>query len=665
MAKLPRTTQKIFAKNAAAGQVTTFGSIKDGTPVYSTSAGDIMNSNFEDGWSAAVEDDYAPYRQDRNGVDTAVTQQLAYLFQEGIPEYDSGTVYYKGSICKVTDGTGVKIYKSIYDNHSAAVTNTSRWHLILNVDSSNNIVSPSISSPTISGGSMSNGTFANPTFSGTVNVPLASASSSTDSTIAASIGWANNPNLSSNIVHKTGDETIAGDKTFTGYIKGQAISNTNHAMKLGANGSDYMDFYEYGGLWNFYKSRNSTNTLVGKIAELTSSTDDETLATTNWVNNRGFALDSAVVKTSGDQTISGSKTFTGTLQTTTNIVYKKTALTKGTNPESTTYWQFFLADKNGSGDANSLGKIQTSVDSNGLVQTSMVAYKNASGTSSERISIYYPTSGSAYTYAPTPATSDNSTKIATTAYVKAQGYALDNDVVKTSGDQTINGNKTYSNSLAVQGSGNAPFVHKRTSLNKGTPPSGNNVQSRWRMTETSGVGNANTFGGMEVSYNTNGAITSSLQAFKPELNSTTNAAISITYPVTGDPYTSAPTPASSDNSTKISTTAFVKSVLSTSGNGFATFDLETSSPNYKGYMELANGWIIQWGITAIANQNTSITLPTPFSNNHYAVCITSMGDAGVYQRLVSVSTARTTTNFTTYSSGGAISMNFSWIAIGK
>ena len=133
MAKLPRVTQKIFAGSAPQNQVTKFGTIKAGTPQYSSSAADIMNANFETGWSAAVEGDYAPYRQDRNAVDTAVTQQLGYLFQEGLPEWDASTVYYKNSMVKILDGTNSKIYVSIVDNNTAALNDTTKWVLFVTI----------------------------------------------------------------------------------------------------------------------------------------------------------------------------------------------------------------------------------------------------------------------------------------------------------------------------------------------------------------------------------------------------------------------------------------------------------------------------------------------------------------------------------------------------
>lgn len=139
MAKIARVTQKIFAGNSATNQVTTFGSIKAGTPVYSKSASDIMNSNFEGGWTSAVEDDYAPYRQDRNAIDLTFSQQIAYILQEGCPEYDSGTTYYKNGIVKSVDGTNTKFFVSIANSNTSALTDTTKWKLFMTVSNTGDV----------------------------------------------------------------------------------------------------------------------------------------------------------------------------------------------------------------------------------------------------------------------------------------------------------------------------------------------------------------------------------------------------------------------------------------------------------------------------------------------------------------------------------------------
>lgn len=115
MAKLTRKTQKIFADSAAASQITAFGSIKANSPnppVYSKDPDIIQSNEYMQGWSGATQDDYAPYRQDMNAIQNLVTRQLAYLYQAGIPEYDSATQYYANcSFCQIN---GV-IYLCIQD----------------------------------------------------------------------------------------------------------------------------------------------------------------------------------------------------------------------------------------------------------------------------------------------------------------------------------------------------------------------------------------------------------------------------------------------------------------------------------------------------------------------------------------------------------------------
>lgn len=72
-------------------------------------------------------------------------------------------------------------------------------------------------------------------------------------------------------VSKTGD-TMTGnlhlnyDLTVLGNLNGQKNS-TNHSIILGHNQKDYCDFYEYGGVFNFYKGNKTSNTLLGKITE--------------------------------------------------------------------------------------------------------------------------------------------------------------------------------------------------------------------------------------------------------------------------------------------------------------------------------------------------------------------------------------------------------------
>lgn len=62
---------------------------------------------------------------------------------------------------------------------------------------------------------------------------------------------------------------ITGDIGVNGYIRGEYNSAypTNHGILLGHGNQDYMNFYEWGGLFQFYKSQSGSDTLLGKITE--------------------------------------------------------------------------------------------------------------------------------------------------------------------------------------------------------------------------------------------------------------------------------------------------------------------------------------------------------------------------------------------------------------
>lgn len=117
MAKIERKTQKIFAGNADTDELAVFGSMISGTPVYNDDIEALQSEAYTEGWKAAVAANEAPFMEEMNAVQYGFSKQLAYLFQQGIPEWDAGTTYYLNSFCQV----GGVIYKSKLDeniNHS-------------------------------------------------------------------------------------------------------------------------------------------------------------------------------------------------------------------------------------------------------------------------------------------------------------------------------------------------------------------------------------------------------------------------------------------------------------------------------------------------------------------------------------------------------------------
>ncbi len=64
-------------------------------------------------------------------------------------------------------------------------------------------------------------------------------------------------------LNKSGD-TIEGDLTVLGSLNGEE-NTLKHSILLGNNGKNCCDFYEYGGLYNFYKGSPESRSLLGKI----------------------------------------------------------------------------------------------------------------------------------------------------------------------------------------------------------------------------------------------------------------------------------------------------------------------------------------------------------------------------------------------------------------
>ena len=125
---LTRQPQKVFASSANADQLAAFGSMKTGTPVYSSTLATLQSPAYLEGWSSAILDDKAPYLEEMNAVQYGLSYQIAYLLQEGIPAYDSATEYSNTSIVKVINNNELELYHSLQNgNIGNALSNTSYW----------------------------------------------------------------------------------------------------------------------------------------------------------------------------------------------------------------------------------------------------------------------------------------------------------------------------------------------------------------------------------------------------------------------------------------------------------------------------------------------------------------------------------------------------------
>lgn len=134
---LTRQTQKVFGSNADANQIAAFGTMKTGTPVYSTNLSTLQTQEYTEGWAEAILNDKAPFLEEMNAVQYGLSYQIAYLLQEGIPEYDANTEYSNTSIVKSITGTQLILYVSLQNgNIGHSLTDTDWWAQVTFVGSS-------------------------------------------------------------------------------------------------------------------------------------------------------------------------------------------------------------------------------------------------------------------------------------------------------------------------------------------------------------------------------------------------------------------------------------------------------------------------------------------------------------------------------------------------
>ena len=127
--RIPRVTGKIFASNAAEGDIGQFGSALTGTKVPTDDISIIQAlPAYEEGWrSAVVSDRNYPTIQEMNGLQKTFSQQINYILQNGMPEWDAGTTYFTDQFCRV----GSMFYVSLQDNNlgNNPTTTTGFWEI--------------------------------------------------------------------------------------------------------------------------------------------------------------------------------------------------------------------------------------------------------------------------------------------------------------------------------------------------------------------------------------------------------------------------------------------------------------------------------------------------------------------------------------------------------
>lgn len=112
---IPRKTAKIFAENADTADVTEFGSTLAGQTVTTSDISVIQNEEYETGWRDAVISNLNyPLMGDMNGIQKVFSQQIAYVLQHGVPEWNNGTTYYAYDIV----AKNAVLYVSLVDQNT-------------------------------------------------------------------------------------------------------------------------------------------------------------------------------------------------------------------------------------------------------------------------------------------------------------------------------------------------------------------------------------------------------------------------------------------------------------------------------------------------------------------------------------------------------------------
>ena len=196
--------------------------------------------------------------------------------------------------------------------------------------------------------------------------------------------------LNSEAVHIYGNEEIVGDKTFIGNVN----INNNLTITKPVTVNSISSF---------------NDKINGVKFSASNSTSETALPTIGWVNDP--ATSTNVVHRSGNESIAGQKEFTNLGSV---IVLKNSNLEQMTNPTSYSEQIIYNGDKNGI----RIGSYGSGITVDGNSRAYIAASKKI-GDSYKYcvIDTYVDKNGNIWTAAPTPATNDNSTKIATTNYV--------------------------------------------------------------------------------------------------------------------------------------------------------------------------------------------------------------------------------------------------------
>lgn len=369
-----------------------------------------------------------------------------------------------------------------------------------------------------------------------------------------------------------------------------------------------------------------TPAVIATDTEYTTGTaTDKTPNVKQVVDNLALkADDNSAVHKNGNEIIYDTKTFVGGLirQLSTGyggVCVQNSTIAKGTTPSTTVGGQFVFQDKDGISSNYRIGGIEVEYNKNGSILTRLTAYKPENSSSTYAyIGVVYPANGQPYTEAPTPTEDTNTSKQIDT--VGARNTKLANYLPLSGG--TLTGNLTITK--------NAPNVILRnTEITKGT---GASKLTPMNFNDKDGK----SMGVVRHQYGTNKNSIMELLAYKANANSDTQAAaLSITYPASGDPYAKAP--ASDEDGSIVTTVSKTKA----SNGGF----------------KLGNGLIINWGTYGTGSGSATITYSMPYTSAPKIFAGNNYNSTGAFPGFADVGTTSCKINKNSGISGW-------WFAIG-
>ena len=123
MAKIERKNLKVFAENAANNGV--FGSAQNGTKITTQDPETVQSLDaWGAGWTnAVIGGSKLPPLEELQSTTFVPTYHLAYMFQEGIAEWNTDTTYHTNSFVK----DGINLYYSLQDDNAANPLSESAW----------------------------------------------------------------------------------------------------------------------------------------------------------------------------------------------------------------------------------------------------------------------------------------------------------------------------------------------------------------------------------------------------------------------------------------------------------------------------------------------------------------------------------------------------------